>query len=193
MKTEDIYTCPFCDSSDFDELNRRQVFTYKNKKIAPISAAYSKCSGCGFEVVSPEQMKDNWLKIVDKYRQQEDLLTSYEIRSIRELYDLSQVEASRIFGGGPNSFSKYESGKVIQSVAMDRLLRCVQANPDFFECLTGVSRPQHRPTNKTIFGYRNIEVPQFENSGNVVPIGRHIKIKNKKSYSADHIVVPATG
>jgi len=36
---------------------------------------------------------------------------------------LTQHAASSIFGGGLNAFSKYERGEVIQSKAMDKLIR----------------------------------------------------------------------
>lgn len=56
-------------------------------------------------------------------REQLGLLSGQEIHKIRELLDLTQKEASALFGGGANAFNKYESGEVLQSVAMDRLVR----------------------------------------------------------------------
>ena len=48
-----------------------------------------------------------------------------------------------IFGGGTNGFSKYERGETAQSVAMDRLLRLVIADPsklDELRAMAGMSR-----------------------------------------------------
>jgi HTH-type transcriptional regulator/antitoxin MqsA len=52
---------------------------------------------------------------------------------------LTQETASKIFGGGENAFSKYESGKVAQSAAMDRLLRLAYEFPFVFHWLMAFS------------------------------------------------------
>jgi hypothetical protein len=44
------------------------------------------------------------------------------IRNWRRFIGLTQRECSRLFGGGGNSFSKYENGLVMQSEPMDNLL-----------------------------------------------------------------------
>ncbi len=35
---------------------------------------------------------------------------------------LNRIEASKVFGGGPNAFSKYERGEIHPSVAVNKLL-----------------------------------------------------------------------
>ena len=59
----------------------------------------------------------------DKVRGQQGLLTGPEIAQVRIALKLNQREAAALFGGGLNAFNKYESGEVLQSFAMDRLLR----------------------------------------------------------------------
>jgi putative zinc finger/helix-turn-helix YgiT family protein len=56
-------------------------------------------------------------------REELGLLTAAEIEKVRTLLNLTQKDASGTFGGGPNAFNKYESGEVLQSAAMDRLVR----------------------------------------------------------------------
>jgi len=51
------------------------------------------------------------------------MLSGDQISRIRIALGLSQREAASLFGGGYNAFNKYESGEVLQSFAMDRLLR----------------------------------------------------------------------
>src|SRR5699024_9109270 len=51
------------------------------------------------------------------------------ICAVRKQFDLTQQGAALLFGGGTNAFSKYERGDVIQSVAMDRLLRLTSRLP----------------------------------------------------------------
>ena len=52
-------------------------------------------------------------------------LVAEDIRNFRKSFKLSQKEASELFGGGPNSFSKYERGDVIQSKSTDVLIRLI--------------------------------------------------------------------
>jgi HTH-type transcriptional regulator/antitoxin MqsA len=65
-------------------------------------------------------------------------LTPLQIRAIREACGLSQQDAARVFGGGPKSFEKYESGEVGPSSSMIRLLLLAAKRPDFFVKGTGM-------------------------------------------------------
>ena len=60
-------------------------------------------------------------------------LTPLVIRAIREGCGLSQKEAARVFGGGPKAFEKYESGEVVPSSAMTRLLLLAAKRPELFQ------------------------------------------------------------
>lgn len=66
------------------------------------------------------------------------LLTPLVIRAIRERCGLSQAQAAQMFGGGPKAFEKYESGEVVPSGAMMRLLLLAMQRPDLFKKGAGV-------------------------------------------------------
>jgi transcriptional regulator with XRE-family HTH domain len=57
------------------------------------------------------------------------LLTADEIKAVRRAKNLNQKQCAQLLGGGVNSFHKYESGTVIQSAAMDLLIRVVRDVP----------------------------------------------------------------
>lgn len=59
-------------------------------------------------------------------------LTPLVIRAVREACGLSQKDAAPVFGGGPKSFEKYESGEVSPSSAMTRLLLLATKRPELF-------------------------------------------------------------
>ena len=82
----------------------------------------------------------NHRRIADAKRYADGLLVGDEIRAIRTQFDLSQQEAAELFGGGVNAFSKYERGDVLQSVAMDRLLRATAFYPFLIEFLREEAR-----------------------------------------------------
>lgn len=73
-----------------------------------------------------------------KAKAKQATLTPLVIRAIREACGLSQKEAARVFGGGPNAFEKYESGEVGPSFAMTRLLLLAAKRPELFQKGSGV-------------------------------------------------------
>jgi HTH-type transcriptional regulator / antitoxin MqsA len=66
------------------------------------------------------------------------VLTPLVIRAIREACGLSQKDAARVFGGGPKAFEKYETGEVVPSSAMTRLLVLAAKRPELFQKGSGV-------------------------------------------------------
>ena len=53
-----------------------------------------------------------------------------EIRRIRRKLRLTQTEAARLTGGGPNAFSRYERGEAEPVAAVINLLRLLDKHPD---------------------------------------------------------------
>jgi HTH-type transcriptional regulator / antitoxin MqsA len=63
-------------------------------------------------------------------KSQEEALSPVEIRKYRILLKLTQEQAAQICGGGPNAFSRYESGKVKPSKATCNLLKFLVKHPE---------------------------------------------------------------
>lgn len=57
------------------------------------------------------------------------VLSPAEIKAVRSKLKLSQRKASELLGGGPRSFQKYESGEVMASAPMSKLLRLLAKDP----------------------------------------------------------------
>jgi HTH-type transcriptional regulator/antitoxin MqsA len=56
---------------------------------------------------------------------------SEEIQHIRkDVLKLTQEEASRIFGGGRNGFSRYERGETKPLTAVSNLLKILERHPE---------------------------------------------------------------
>ena len=109
-----------------------ETYRYKGQKFSLSDVEYSECRVCGFDVVLPRQKRQNEARTRDEHRRIDGLLTGRQIKAIRKRLGLSQAEAARLMGGGANAFSKYERGEVTQSVAMNQLLRVLDAVPDAF-------------------------------------------------------------
>lgn len=94
-----------------------------------------RCDVCGADPVFPEQIIFNEKRIADAKRQHTGRLIGREVRVLREQLGLTQQQAAVLFGGGANAFSKYERGEVMQSVAMDRLMKVAAFVPGVLEFL----------------------------------------------------------
>ena len=82
------------------------------------------CKKCGEEVFPSEVTKENDLIIFDEYRKLKGLLTSKEIKAIRQKRNMSQVELARFIDCGEKNIARYENG-TIQDKVFDRLIRMV--------------------------------------------------------------------
>lgn len=60
----------------------------------------------------------------------ERLLGPDDVKRVRERLGLSQREAGRLIGGGPNAFQKYESGEILVSRAVSNLLSLLDRHPE---------------------------------------------------------------
>ena len=69
------------------------------------------------------------------YRKKHGLLSADEIRAIRTRFDLTQAELARLLRLGANIVSRWESGRNVQSAAMDLLLRMIRDLPGSLDYL----------------------------------------------------------
>lgn len=123
--------CLYCKSESLRSFDEVDVIKYKGADLN-VSLLYSVCGNCGEEVVTKEQILVNDARVRDAQKSFDGLMTSKEIREARAALGLTQEEASKIFGGGKNAFSKYERAEVSQSVAMDKLIRVALKHRDIF-------------------------------------------------------------
>lgn len=122
--------CPKCKKSSIETKHYQDTVDFRGIEFDVDNLQISKCQSCGYSWESEEQIRVNQELIKatyathrDNLRKKQGLLSGEEIAEIRNYFKLNQRQASVIFGGGFNAFNKYESGEVLQSVAMDRLLK----------------------------------------------------------------------
>ncbi|MCL6444775.1 MAG: DUF4065 domain-containing protein [Alicyclobacillus sp.] len=114
--------CQHCDhfrQSHSEE--REETFKVRGEDVT-VRGSVAVCDMCG-NVVGDEELDGALLtRAYNDYRRRHGLLTSEEIRAIREKYNLSQVAAAKLLGWSPATFTRYEGG-ALQEVAHDELLR----------------------------------------------------------------------
>lgn len=101
------------------------------EREAEIERQMVRCSDCGEEYVTPEQMEENQQAASRRIRKQEGLLQPEQIRYIRtEVLGLTQEELELILGAGPKTVTRWENGTVFQNGTTDRLLRVFWRHPE---------------------------------------------------------------
>ena len=82
------------------------------------------------QMIHRHSMRIKVRKDRDLYAKINGLLTSHEVRKIRKKLKLTQKDAARICGGGPNAFSRYERGEATPLRATSNLLRLLARYPE---------------------------------------------------------------
>ena len=139
--------CPTCGVGKFAAGVRDVPYTYKGKKtvIKAVKGKFCGNSKCREVVMdlgesvrtSREMLAFN--KKVNARLTPIDLLTQ-----VRRQFDLTQQEAAKVFGGGANAFSRYESGKTKPPVALVKLFRVLNKHPGLYKEIseTGEQAPR---------------------------------------------------
>ncbi|MBI3757946.1 MAG: type II toxin-antitoxin system MqsA family antitoxin [Deltaproteobacteria bacterium] len=127
--------CAQCGKPGLTFRRQPEIFTYKGVTLQIDNYGVFACPICGEEYLDHVLIQETEPQIRNWQRQVDGLLTTEEIKAIRKKIGVSQAEFSRVLGGGPKSFAKYETGVVNQSAAMDQLLRLIRDVPGVWENL----------------------------------------------------------
>lgn len=140
--------CPICEIGTLSKQVHIGEIQYHNQAVRVPDLEYSQCNNCGADPVLADQAKRNQVRFSDARRKIDGLLSSSDIRKARRYLGLTQHAAANVFGGGLNAFSKYERGEVIQSKAMDKLIRLSCRYPDAWKFLNSIKSRQPQTTPK---------------------------------------------
>lgn len=80
------------------------------------------CKVCGQEIFVKEIEQENDCLVYEEYRKRNHLLTTKDIKHIRDTLGLSQKAFAKILGFGEKTITRYENGS-IQDFAHDNLMR----------------------------------------------------------------------
>lgn len=105
------------------------------EEIGVPSAAHLKCPNCGEVVLRYQDSKRLGEDAIAIYRKKHGLLSADEIRAIREHFDLTQAELARLLRLGASTISRWESGRNVQTAALDVLLRLIRDIPGSIDYL----------------------------------------------------------
>lgn len=126
-------SCAECGADDVRSF-RNEDFQMQDEGVSAVVSGLSgvRCAKCGDTVFDAESAR-RYAEAGDRLVIDARLRQQKEIRRIRRKLRLSQVEASRLTGGGHNAFSRYERGEATPLPAVLNLLRLLDKHPDLLK------------------------------------------------------------
>jgi len=122
-------TCGQCDGVAKPFARESFVAVLKGRSVTVRGLSGWRCSVCK-EVEFNSEGAARYAAAGDALVLDERARVAGEIRRIRTALRLTQVQASRITGGGPNAFSRYERGEAKPMPAVLNLLRVLEKHPE---------------------------------------------------------------
>ena len=120
--------CPNCGTVMVERHGRLRLPVNGESIIVP-SAVHLRCPKCSEVVLRYIDSRQLSKNAIAAYRKKHGLLSADEIRALRERLSLTQNELAKLLRLGSNTISRWESGRNVQTEAMDLLLRLVRDVP----------------------------------------------------------------
>ncbi len=123
--------CPSCGAAKLIQDTRDVPYVYKGKSTTIPAVTGDFCPACDESVLNREH-GDRYSELLGAFQKQVNasFVDPSYIARVRKKLDLDQRQASDIFGGGVNAFSRYENGKTKPPVALVKLLKVLERHPD---------------------------------------------------------------
>ena len=120
--------CPICGTM-MKETRGSLRTPVNGEDVAVPNVPHFKCPHCGEQVLTYTQARRFEQDAIALYRKKYGLLSGDELRAIREHHGLTQIELARLLRLGPNTVSRWEAGRNVQTAALDVLLRLIRDLP----------------------------------------------------------------
>jgi HTH-type transcriptional regulator/antitoxin MqsA len=128
--------CPTCGIGSLIVATRKLPYSYKGKStvIKAVKGKFCNNPKCREVVLDVDEAARVSKEMLAFNKQVNRELTPIDLlANVRERFKLNQQQAAKVFGGGTNAFSRYESGKTKPPVALIKLFKVLDKHPDLFE------------------------------------------------------------
>lgn len=130
LKTEQKLCLSCMEEHNVNIVEVEEQVTYKHLEVEYLSI-YEYCEDSDEYIETEDMIRTNSLSMKDAYRRKVGLLTSNDIKNIREKYGVSQKEFSEILNWGQATITRYENHQ-IQDKAHDDILSKIDSDPKWF-------------------------------------------------------------
>jgi len=123
--------CPSCSAAELIHDTRDITYTYKGETTHIPVVTGNFCPICDESVLTAEESRRTMQAMLAFNKQVNAASVDPDfIANVRKKLGLDQREASELFGGGVNAFSRYENGKTKPPLALVKLLKLLDRHPD---------------------------------------------------------------
>jgi putative zinc finger/helix-turn-helix YgiT family protein len=131
--------CPRCGAIMVERRSALKVPVNGDDVSVPF-APHLRCSKCSEVVLRFSDARRLQEDAIAAYRKKHGLLSADEIRALRKRFGLTQGELARLLHLGANTISRWESGRNVQTEAMEMLLRFLRDLPGSLDYLRQQTR-----------------------------------------------------
>jgi putative zinc finger/helix-turn-helix YgiT family protein len=178
--------CPTCGHQPLQPQVIRDEFEYgpDEERIAIVVEAVPVlvCPHCGETLYGPEASRLRCQAIC----RSQGLLTSEQVKAVRERLDMSQSEFARLTGIGVATLSRWERGRLLQTKALDRYLRVLGAFPEVIPWLESLARQLKAPESPWRCLQVTAEIRERENQFRQRRAPNHGGSPKEAAEAADH-------
>jgi HTH-type transcriptional regulator / antitoxin MqsA len=134
--------CLSCGMSELVHDTRDLPYTYKGEYTTIPMVGGDFCPACGESVLGAiESARVSGLMLEFNKQVNGSIVDPAFIARVRKKLGLDQQEASTLFGGGVNAFSRYETGKTKPPLALVRLFQILDLRPDLLSEIKMLALP----------------------------------------------------
>ncbi len=139
--------CPTCGKAELVHMVKDIEHTYRGKTLVIPSVEGDHCPECNdvvLDTAEGDRVSSAMLEFNKKVNA--TVVNPAFVLATRKKLKLTQAEANRIFGGGPNAFSRYETGKILPPQPLIQLLRLLNSHPEMLaEIQTPLGEEENNP------------------------------------------------
>ena len=125
--------CAVCGAGNLVRATRDLPYTYKGRTIVIRGVKGQYCSNpdCREIIMDSDESARASREMLSFNKKVNGQLAPIDLLvNVRRRLKLTQRQAARVFGGGPNAFSRYESGKTKPPVALIQLFGILDKHPE---------------------------------------------------------------
>jgi len=138
--------CPMCGANTLQQKRGEYRFepppNIPGGAIVIADATWEECGSCGEAILPYELSKALDIEAIKR----QGLLMPEEIRQVRQRTGLTAVDMSHLLGIGEKTYTRWETGKSIQTKGNDTLIRLLDANAEAFPMVQAERQPNREAT-----------------------------------------------
>jgi HTH-type transcriptional regulator/antitoxin MqsA len=122
--------CPFCETGTTEVVSYTSTEKFGRKTVEVEGLLKLVCNHCHSETVSGDLHDHNLALFIAAEEGTQGGVSPGLLRTLRENWDLTQSEASKLFGAGSSSFAKWESSQTKLSTPAALLIQVASRFPE---------------------------------------------------------------